>query len=273
MHKTGLVILLLLALSTLSLGVSREYHYVNLLKTWTEAQTYCREKFVDLATIETVEDWARVGEMMKSADRLAWIGLYQGINSWRWSIDNTYLYGDGNTKFGERFVFVADNYQGKPQCVEIVGGTLNGRLCDVLKNSVCYDEPTNKYIAVTVPMTWLAAQSYCRVKYTDLTSMRNQREKEEIMSVIDQSHWWVDLSRDTWTWSDQRNSLLRMWAYGEPSGGYMEYCACTAVEGWADVNCDRKIPFICSDGETYEGPWDPSEVQIEMEEATKWKNL
>ncbi|KAI3358360.1 hypothetical protein L3Q82_014797 [Scortum barcoo] len=42
-----------------------------------------------------------------------------------------------------------------------------------------------KYIAVRNPMTWWAARDYCRQKYMDLTSMRNQQEKEAIMSVID----------------------------------------------------------------------------------------
>lgn len=59
---------------------------------------------------------------------------------------------------------------------------------------------------------------------------------------------WIGLKRgiNGWTWSDQSTSLTRVWASGEPSGGYMEYCASTDVNGWCDVNCDRKIPFICS---------------------------
>lgn len=117
------------ALLTLPLGVSRECHYVQLLKTWTEAQSYCRENFVDLATIQTAEDWERVKTIMKSADRLAWIGLYDDMNSWRWSIDNTYLYRAGNTEFGEWFVFAN---QGKEHCVEIFGSTLYDRSCKMV---------------------------------------------------------------------------------------------------------------------------------------------
>lgn len=124
------------AVLTVSLGISREYHYVQLLKTWTEAQSYCRENFVDLATIETVEDWERVRKITKRTDNNAWIGLHDNINSWRWSIDNTYLYSHGNTEFGEWFVFTN---RGRDHCVEKVGSKLFDRSCTLPQNSVCYD--------------------------------------------------------------------------------------------------------------------------------------
>lgn len=107
-------------------------------------------------------------------------------------------------------------------------------------------ESTDKYIAVTIPMTWLSAQSYCREKCTDLASMRNQQEKEAIMRATVQSHWWIGLSRVAWTWSDQSNSSFRAWGKEEPNNAGWEHCARTAVTLWADVSCDRKIPFICS---------------------------
>lgn len=64
------------------------------------------------------------------------------------------------------------------------------------------------------------------------------------MNVIDQSHSWIGLSRVGWKWSDQSNSSFRMWGNGEPDG--KEYCVFTRLGVWGDMNCGRKIPFICS---------------------------
>lgn len=70
----------------------RQYFYVSTKMSWYDAQSYCREKYTDLAIFENMADIQRV---VKPAT-YAWIGLYddqtawKGImgnktNSWRWS--------------------------------------------------------------------------------------------------------------------------------------------------------------------------------------------
>ncbi|KAI9548597.1 hypothetical protein NQZ68_007464 [Dissostichus eleginoides] len=212
--------------------------------TRSAAQSYCRAHFVDLATFETEEDWEAVREL---AERTTfWIGLYQDRRAWKWSLDNTYLYGDdGNIAYGDWFVFQINHYLNSQVCGKVTGGNLSDLPCEHLLNSVCYDEPNNKYIPVTVPMTWSSAQSYCREKYTDLTSMRNQQEKEEILKVTDESTWWIV----------SEIKLLK-------------------IELKSDASLDLNDPSVQEDllnhvnGETYAWPRDPSEVHTEMEEST-----
>uniref|UniRef100_A0A3P9MDE8 C-type lectin domain-containing protein n=1 Tax=Oryzias latipes TaxID=8090 RepID=A0A3P9MDE8_ORYLA len=64
----------------------RQYHIVNQPLNWTEAQTYCRQKYTDLATIENSEEMDQLINTTSSAGSSAdfWIGLYHEIN-YRWS--------------------------------------------------------------------------------------------------------------------------------------------------------------------------------------------
>ncbi|XP_035849369.1 C-type lectin domain family 4 member M-like [Sander lucioperca] len=59
---------------------------------------------------------------------------------------------------------------------------------------------------------------------------------------------WIGLYLDLrgWKWSDQSKASFRMWMSGEPNGGAGEPCAVGSVNGWNDVRCIDKRPFICS---------------------------
>uniref|UniRef100_A0A673AID8 C-type lectin domain-containing protein n=1 Tax=Sphaeramia orbicularis TaxID=375764 RepID=A0A673AID8_9TELE len=62
---------------------SGKYYYVPLSKTWTAAQSYCRENFLDLATIENLEDWLEISQFLANDGIAYWIGLSR--DSWKWS--------------------------------------------------------------------------------------------------------------------------------------------------------------------------------------------
>lgn len=124
---------------TLSLEPITIYYLVPLFKTWTEAQSYCRENYVDLATIETAEHWEGVRNLVGNSINQAWIGLYDDVNNWRWSMNNTYLYDGSNTAHESWFTFVTDNHRSMEHCVAIYGYTLVDNPCALSQKSVCYD--------------------------------------------------------------------------------------------------------------------------------------
>ncbi|XP_030635255.1 macrophage mannose receptor 1-like [Chanos chanos] len=77
--------------------VVESYHFVNELKTWTEAQTYCREHYTDLATIDNQEDTDELIKTVKGDAGRVWIGLER---RWQWSL------GDPGKVSSERYIVI-----------------------------------------------------------------------------------------------------------------------------------------------------------------------
>ena len=72
-----------------------QYHFVNQNLTWHEAQAYCRERYTDLATIESMTEVNELIDTVSSSgyNSEVWIGLYTEIN-WKWSDGFTGSGGD-----------------------------------------------------------------------------------------------------------------------------------------------------------------------------------
>ncbi|XP_029610260.1 C-type mannose receptor 2 [Salmo trutta] len=249
MGKKALV-LFLSGLYTLSSCLAHEYHFVNMNKNWTEAQRYCREKYTDLATIDNMEDMNRLINTVDSGyNGSAWVGLYNGVNSWRWSLEDMDYCGEGEAEF--RNWNSSDVKYTDQHCV-VTGeyGTWWDDHCIIKYHSVCYNGKTTniseRFILSNESMTWDEGQSYCRQHYTDLASVRNLAESRKIGNMVPKGNWaWIGLFRD-WSWSDQSNSLFRYWHSGTPNNRYGN---CVSVFGksgkWADYTCETQLPFCC----------------------------
>ncbi|XP_053332760.1 macrophage mannose receptor 1-like [Clarias gariepinus] len=234
--------------------IPHRYHFVNENKTWSEAQTYCRQKYTDLASINNMEEMMKLNNTLKMETvNQAWIGLQRGdTGRWQWSLADQTFYRDGDTyrnwKSAEPI-----NKGGNEFCVEMyVDGTWNDNMCDVSQYFVCYEEKdtnTKSYILLNKQKTWRDAQTYCRENYIDLVSVRNQTKNEKIRKIIQNSSssgFWIGLFNDSWKCSDQSNSSFRYWSSNKPSGGLN--CAAVKVSDqlyWSDVNCTENLPFIC----------------------------
>ncbi|XP_047661873.1 macrophage mannose receptor 1-like [Tachysurus fulvidraco] len=236
-----------------------QYHFVNENKTWTEAQRYCRENYTDLATIENTEEMNTLFNTVNgSYSGLAWIGLYDDEDSWRWSLDDDAFYQEGERDF-RGWERQPDNYKGNEMCVSMwkdVGWF--DKPCTDRKSFVCYNGKNNTYMMIYDEKTWEEAQSFCRVRYTDLASVRNQNELQKIMSIVTVYEVWIGLYRNR-LWSDQSNSTFTYWRpespepTAEPDNGVNSFGQrgsqhCTAVDHlgqWTDENCFARFPFIC----------------------------
>uniref|UniRef100_A0A3Q0QY80 C-type lectin domain-containing protein n=1 Tax=Amphilophus citrinellus TaxID=61819 RepID=A0A3Q0QY80_AMPCI len=116
----------------------RTYYYVDKKMNWNDAQQYCREKYTDLATFESMDDINSIKPNFSYS--WAWIGLYDDpkswkttmgndTNSWRWATTNktsTYYNWDSTSP---------DNLYGRESCVVMgTGGRWFDRNCDSSKS-------------------------------------------------------------------------------------------------------------------------------------------
>ncbi|KTF71260.1 hypothetical protein cypCar_00046257 [Cyprinus carpio] len=155
---------------------ARQYHFVNESKTWTEAQSYCRQNYTDLATIENMEEMNRlINTVNGSYYGLAWIGQYDDVNSWRWSLEDNDFYQEGERDF-RNWYHEPDNSGGNQLCVYMdSNGKWYDISCDNTLPFVCYDgrdTATQNYIFIYNRKTWSEARRYCRDYYTDLANVR-----------------------------------------------------------------------------------------------------
>nr|XP_055035541.1 macrophage mannose receptor 1-like [Misgurnus anguillicaudatus] len=242
---------------TFTLCSARQYVFVNENKTWTEAQSYCRDKYTDLATIENEQETIQLLNTVNDFNSidLAWIGLYDDLNSWKWTLGDTDFFKGGDKQF-------RNWYHSEPAiyrvhiCVYMFNGIWYPTYCFNTYTFICYDGRQNantSYVLVNQYKNWTEAQSYCREHHTDLVSIRNESENQEIQYILQNNYdsVWIGLHRSS-SWSDQSNSTFSNWRSGQPdNAAYSEYCtAVSFIDGkWTDENCDLSLPFFCYNGE------------------------
>ncbi|KAL1272029.1 hypothetical protein QQF64_031045 [Cirrhinus molitorella] len=77
----------------------------------------------------------------------------------------------------------------------------------------------HQYHIINERKTWTEAQRFCREKYTDLATMDNMNDMNELKKSVNDGTVWIGLFRvrDSWQWSDQSDSSFRYWNTGEPN--------------------------------------------------------
>ncbi|XP_053336305.1 putative C-type lectin domain family 20 member A isoform X2 [Clarias gariepinus] len=218
--------------------------------TWTAAQDYCRAKYTDLAIILSNTDWLRLNKVTisKGLATYVWAGLWNDVNSWRWSLGdiplqsgtytNWYTGEPGNNAPGEACIAMGGN----DQWWDVP--------CTQLRAFVCYDvkfSGASRFISITNPvLTWIDARAYCRQHHTDLAISFSSSDNSIIGQVSGIYDPWIGLYRDTWKWSDGTNATNLPWIPGQPdNSGGVENCAVVYNDLLNDVSCTSLYGFFC----------------------------
>ncbi|ROL28506.1 Neurocan core protein [Anabarilius grahami] len=194
---------------------SHEYILIREYKTWDEAQDYSRQNHIDLATVQSDEEWSQLNALRAELQFYTWIGLYDDVNSWRWSFQNESI---TFTKWDKH---QPNNFGGNQDCVELrSSGYWRDKSCDFRCVIVCQSKGQPVLVNGSL-MSWNKAQSYCRENYEDLFTVKNNDENQQLtMMAQNYTCAWIGLFRDSWKWSDQTTTSPLRWAAGQPDNSF-----------------------------------------------------
>ncbi|XP_058241257.1 putative C-type lectin domain family 20 member A isoform X2 [Hemibagrus wyckioides] len=214
-----------------------------------------RKYYDDIATVANADDWIRLRkeETDKGLTSRAWIGLYNDIESWRWSFNNVSL---KNQLLAMWYAGEPDNAYGKEACATINQlGEWRDDPCTDLLPFICYNSSatgSNIIVGVASPLlSWFDAQAYCRKYHTDLASATTTSENNQLAQVaLKQGYSWFGLFRDTWKWVDRTfEDATNLEWLNDPAqpnnGGGHEDCGVIYTGLIMDRPCDDLYPFFC----------------------------
>ncbi|KAL2083960.1 hypothetical protein ACEWY4_019478 [Coilia grayii] len=222
---------------------------------WTEAQTHCRQTYIDLATVCSKHDMDKLTAAFPSDfTEVAWIGLERGLQwRWQWSFSDKDFYVDSDVDFR--------NWRSKPPNPAAVDRCAvlepNGKWiddsCSTQRHFVCFNESAVgdlKYVLIKENKSWREAQRVCRERHVDLVSVRSNAENNAIKAVV-KSQAWIGLFSDPWVWSDHSNSSFRFWGPDQPDNvnNVQDCVAVTHSRVWNVLRCNTSRRFFCYSGD------------------------
>ncbi|KAK2833943.1 hypothetical protein Q5P01_017832 [Channa striata] len=253
MDRALVMVTVLSGLCFLPPCVSRFYILVQTSKAWTDAQSYCRSVYTDLAVVQNKQQLAELNRLI-GGSQYVWIGLQPDIESWRWSLENQDYYGAGQADFRNWQAIGPNGGLGYYRvCVEMLStGEWQTAQCNTNNfHFMCYNgsaaaqDPSSGFILVNQLKTWMDAQTYCRLHHTDLASVRNQAENERVRLMLQYPYTWIGLYRDSWKWSDGSPVSFTDWNSGAPTATVTDTCVASNYGKWTNRGCSFKHHFAC----------------------------
>uniref|UniRef100_A0A8C6Q030 C-type lectin domain-containing protein n=1 Tax=Nothobranchius furzeri TaxID=105023 RepID=A0A8C6Q030_NOTFU len=112
----------------------RQYHFIYDPKNWTEAQTYCRQTYTDLVTVDSYSTCKK----SNSGVPQAWIGLYFDVIDWKWSLSDEDFYKNNEATYTNWYPGQPNGIWYTEQCVymNLAYALWSDNYCNTLFHSV-----------------------------------------------------------------------------------------------------------------------------------------
>ncbi|KAL4007196.1 hypothetical protein ACER0C_001048 [Sarotherodon galilaeus] len=215
---------------------------------WTQAQSYCRYNYTDLASGLDQVDEEKMKALITSKDTKfsAWIGLFR--DTWRWSdgSDFSFRYWDmelfNDTQSNKTCAMTLLNRSGKWSSDE----------CGKEKPFFCYDD---NLILIKENKTWEEALYYCRENYNDLVSITNSDEQDWIQEKVKEAnstYVWLGLrytcTLGFWFWVTDEVVKYKNWGSDVTADDCNMSGAINAgsPHEWSKQADNKMFNFICS---------------------------
>ncbi|XP_046708482.1 aggrecan core protein-like [Silurus meridionalis] len=236
-----LSIVFFLLLCGMALCQIREYILVSETKTWDSAQRYCRENYVDLATITTNEENQMLIKSAAASNILYfWIGLHKiALDSdiWEWSDGESANFFSWNPN-------QPDNYKGKEGVVIMSQKGWN----DVPYTRIYPFFCSWRFVLVNDSKTWEEAHEYCRTYYTGLASPISTAQLTLAGNVLAQTQTvsvWTGLHFVNGQWISVSRSPLVSLVSLPSCPNYRCGALNTKTTIWENRDCSEKLNFLC----------------------------
>ncbi|KAL7875555.1 hypothetical protein AOLI_G00105180 [Acnodon oligacanthus] len=257
------LVLLFSALWTLSFCGTRQFYVVNESKNWTDAQKHCREKYTDLATIESQEEMNAVKAVLNGRGNFSWIGLRQKCQQFTTKL--LWVWSDGSNSSYTYWSPGQPENPGNDNCVHLnhkSGFTWDDAGCTTKIPFICYKAQELPLILINQKKTWREALSYCRDNHVDLVSVHTekiQRWVETAVYYASTANVWMGLrhtcAQSFWFWVSGSTICYQNWAPGngtgveDCSGGERTGAVQSGSKQWVSLPEDQRLNFICTTSE------------------------
>ena len=212
--------------------------YVSQNKYWSDARTYCRANYYDLASIHSSTENAAVAALCPDD---CWIGGSDAAQegTWTWSDGTPWDYTSwmsgqpNNYGDGQDYAVM----RGSDSVWHDADGPYPFVCSKTASPTATTATPATGFVHVNTYSSYTSARDYCRENHIDLASIHSSIENVAVAALCPYDCWIGgsdEASEGTWTWSDGSAWNYQNWKTGEPrtSSSSYDYLAIMSDGEW-----------------------------------------